>query len=269
VRDLGLDTVVFGENGRYSTTLAEGWDIWGPQGGYVAGAAIRAAAAASSFPRPVSLACHYLRPAEAGSAELRVESLRRTRRAESLQVTLSQNDVPVLVALIWTVAVLQGLDHDALRRPEVPPADELEPWEAFLPDRGPRFPFWNNLEIRPVEPVPFGWGHGKEPRFLFWLRFRVPPRLEDPFVDAARMLVAADCAMYPAAMIGQDEPFPYVAPSMDLALSFHATAGDSEWLLVDGCSPLSSSGLVAGRASIWSADGRLLASAMQQMLQRT
>jgi acyl-CoA thioesterase len=40
-------------------------------------------------------------------------------------------------------------------------------------------------------------------------------------------------------------------------------------LLVDAVSPLSEGALVAGRASIWSSDGRLLASAMQQMLQRS
>ncbi|MFN2543904.1 MAG: hypothetical protein ABR600_04925 [Actinomycetota bacterium] len=43
----------------------------------------------------------------------------------------------------------------------------------------------------------------------------------------------------------------------------------SEWLLIDAYSPSSRGALVAGQASIWSADGRLLASAMQQMLQRT
>jgi acyl-CoA thioesterase len=83
------------------------------------------------------------------------------------------------------------------------------------------------------------------------------------------MLVAVDSAMYPAAMFAQDEAFPYVAPSMDLVMSFHDAGAESEWILVDAVSPLSHGGLVAGKASIWAADGRLLASAMQQMLQRT
>jgi acyl-CoA thioesterase II len=95
------------------------------------------------------------------------------------------------------------------------------------------------------------------------------PPLEDPFVDVGRMLVAADSAMYPAAALAHDDLFPYVAPSLDLVVSFHLAGADSEWLLVEASSPLSAGALVAGRASIWSADGRLLASAMQQMLQRT
>src|ERR687888_1917347 len=63
VRDLGADTAVSGSAGRYSATLHEGWDIWGPQGGYVAGVALRAAGELTSFRRPASFSCHFLRPA--------------------------------------------------------------------------------------------------------------------------------------------------------------------------------------------------------------
>ncbi len=75
--------------------------------------------------------------------------------------------------------------------------------------------------------------------------------------------------MYPAATLAHEGVFPYIAPSMDLAMSFHGQNGDSDWLLIDARSPLSGHALVAGKASIWSVDGRLLGSAMQQMLQRT
>jgi acyl-CoA thioesterase len=83
------------------------------------------------------------------------------------------------------------------------------------------------------------------------------------------MLVVADASMFPAATLAHEGPFPYVAPSMDLMMSFHGAGADSDWLLIDARSPLSRHALVAGKASIWSADGRLLGSAMQQMLQRT
>jgi len=269
VRDLGVDSAVSAANGRYTAMLAEGWEIWGPQGGYVAAVALRGAAAAATFPRPASFACHFLRGATAGPVEIRVEMLRRTRRAESLRATVVQNDVPVLEALVWTVAELVGIDHEGLSCPEVPEAEELQPWEAYLPDGEVPFPFWRNVDLRPVAPQPYEWGHATDPRSLAWGRLRVRPPLEDPFVDAARMLVAADSAMYPAAMFAHDELFPYVAPSMDLVMSFHAAGADSEWILVDAASAISHGALVAGNASIWSADGRLLASAMQQMLQRT
>ena len=269
MRDFGVDSAVSAKDDRYRATLAEGWEIWGPQGGYVAAVALRAAGAASPFPRPASFACHFVRPSQAGPVDIRVESLRRTRRAESLRVTLLQGDEPALEALVWAVDELAGIDHDAAPSPDAPSPDTLPGWESMWPGGELPFPFWANLDVRAVAPGASAWGSAGEPRLLGWSRFRVRPPLEDPFVDAGRMLVAVDSLMYPAATLAHEEAFPYLAPSMDLVVSFHATGADSEWLLLEAAAPLSHGGLVAGRASIWSADGRLLASAMQQMLQRS
>lgn len=266
--DFGIDSAVAKEDGRYVATIAKGWEIWGPQGGYIAAIALRAAAAASSFRRPASIACHYLRPAEVGPTEVRVESLRQSRRAESLRVTLFQNEASIVDALVWTVAELVGVDHDAATAPDVPPPEELESWDAYWPDDAPPFQFWRNFDIHPVTPHPSEWSRATDPEWIVWSRLRVRPPLDDPYVDAARMLLAADSAMYPAATFAHDVAFPYIAPSMDLTMSFHVFDADSEWLLIDAVSPLAASSLVAGKASIWSSDGRLLASAMQQMLQR-
>jgi acyl-CoA thioesterase II len=268
LRDIGLDTAVSGLDGRYTANLSEGWEIWGPQGGYVAAVALRGAEAASSFGRPVSFACHFLRAAQVGRADIRVESLRRARRAESLRVILLQEGVAILEALVWTVDELAGIDHDAVPVPDAPEPEDVESWGAYLPDGEPPFPFWRNFDLRWLVPRPREWGKATEPRSLVWSKLRVTPALGEPFVDAARMLVVADSAMYPAATFAHDEAFPYVAPSLDLVMSFHRSGADSEWLLVEGTSPLSESALVAGRAAIWSRDGRLLASATQQMLQR-
>ena len=269
MRDFGVDSAVSAKDGRYRATLAEGWEIWGPQGGYVAAVALRAAGAATPFPRPATFACHFVRPSHAGPVEIRVESLRRTRRAESLRVTLLQGDEPALEALVWAVDELAGIDHDAAPSPDAPSPDTLPGWESMWPGGELPFPFWANVDVRAVAPGASAWDSAGEPRLLGWSRFHVRPPLEDPFVDAGRMLVAVDSLMYPAATLAHEEAFPYLAPSMDLVVSFHATGADSEWLLLEAAAPLSHGGLVAGRASIWSADGRLLASAMQQMLQRT
>jgi acyl-CoA thioesterase-2 len=267
--DFGTDSAVSGQDGHYHATLSQSWEIWGPQGGYVVAVALRAAAAQSSFPRPASFTCHYLSVAEFGPAEIHVESLRRAKRAESLRVTVVQKDMPVLEGLVWTVAELVGIDHDAVPVPEVPLAEEVEPWDAYFPGGELPFPFWHNFDIRPVRPHPSEWARATEPRLLGWGRLRVRPALEDPFVEAARLLVVADAAMYPAATLAHEGVFPYIAPSLDLTMSFHGTETDSDWLLIDALSPLSSHALVAGKASIWSVGGRLLGSGMQQMLQRT
>jgi len=46
-----------------------------------------------------------------------------------------------------------------------------------------------------------------------------------------------------------DDLFPYLAPSMDLVMSFHLSGADSGWLLVEARSPLSKGTLVAGRST--------------------
>jgi acyl-CoA thioesterase II len=268
MRDLGGDTAVSGGAGRYSATLHEGWDIWGPQGGYVASVALRAAGELTSLRRPASFTCHFLRPAQIGNVEVRVESRRQTRRAESLRVTCVQNDARILEAMVWTVDGVAGVDHDAAQAPDAPEPAAVQPWENYLPGGEQPFPFWSNFDVRPVHPEPEGWARAGAPRFLTWMRLRSPTDHDDPFVDAARMLVVADSTMFPAATLAHEGGFPYIAPSLDLTLSFHRVGGASEWLLVEGLSPLSEGAVVAGAASIWSSDGRLLASGQQQMLQR-
>ena len=266
--DFGIDSAVAKQDGRYVASLAEGWEIWGPQGGFIAAVALRAAGAATSFRRPVSVACHYLRPGQVGRVDIRVESLRQSMRAESLRVTLLQNELSIVEALVWTAGELVGVDHSAAAAPVVPPPEELEPWETHLPGGESPFPFWRNFDVHPVAPQPSEWTRATEARWLVWSRLRVRPPLDDPFVDAARMLLAADSAMYPAATFAHDAVFPFIAPSLDLIMCFHLAGAESEWLLVDAVAPLADGALVAGKASIWSSDGRLLASAMQQMLQR-
>jgi acyl-CoA thioesterase II len=269
VRDLGVDTTIAGSDGRYRATLAEGWEIWGPQGGYVAAVALRGAAAASGFERPASFVCHFLRPAQVGPVDVRVETLRQTKRAESLRVAVIQNDLQVLEALVWMVAELVGVDHVGSSPPQVPEPAQLQPWETYLPGGQAPFPFWSNFDIRPVAPLPTEWEQVNEPRSVGWMRLHLRPALEDPLIDAARLLVAADSAMYPAAILAHEELFPYIAPSLDLQLTFHRGCSESDWLLIEATSPVSEGALVGGNASIWSSDGRLLASATQQMLQRT
>jgi acyl-CoA thioesterase II len=53
-----------------------------------------------------------------------------------------------------------------------------------------------------------------------------------------------------------------------VTVRFHASAADSPWLLVEGWSPVARDGLVASSVSVWSGDGRLVASGGQQMLCR-
>jgi acyl-CoA thioesterase len=134
-------------------------------------------------------------------------------------------------------------------------AAEVRPWEDYWPGGEAPFPFWSNFDVRPVRPNPDGWTHAGDPRFLTWVRLRTSSSTDDPVIDAVRMLAVADSTMFPAATLAHEGGFPYLAPSLDLTLSFHRLGGSSEWLLVDGRSPLADGAIVAGEASLWSSDG--------------
>jgi acyl-CoA thioesterase len=259
--------------GRYRARLSGDWAIWGPNGGYLAAVALRAVGAACGLPapRPASFMCHFLGVAQFAEVELEVTTLRAAKRAESVRVAMTQDGQPILEALVWTVADgLEALAHDAAPMPDVPGPDELPSIEELLPGEPPLFPFWANIEQRPLAFIE-DWDNrpAGDPELRGWFRFRPQDVFADPFVDAGRLAVLVDTLQWPAAARAYAEPeLEHVAPSIDLACRFHRPAQHAPWLFVRAHSPVADGGLVAGTAAVWGADGRLLASGGQQMLAR-
>ncbi|MHB8329738.1 MAG: thioesterase family protein [Acidimicrobiales bacterium] len=271
--DLAQDTAVEGDGGSYCASLSADWEIWGPNGGYLAALALRAAGAHSGLPRPATLACHFLQVAAFAEVTLEVTTLRRSRRAESVRVSMAQEGRPVLEALVWAVDDdLDGPVHDAAPPPTVPGPDGLASADELRPPGAPSFSFFTNLEGRPIDWVE-GWDHrpAGEPRHQCWYRFRPRAAFGDPWVDAGRLAIVLDTFSWPAATRAHaGGTLAHIAPSLDLACRFHrmTEAATAEWLLVDSRSPVGAEGLVGGTASVWDAHGRLLASGGQQMLAR-
>ena len=84
--DLAVDTEVEGSDGRYRAQLSRDWEIWGPNGGYLAVIALRAADAHTSLRRPATLSCHYLGVADFDAVDLEVRTIRGSRRTASIAV---------------------------------------------------------------------------------------------------------------------------------------------------------------------------------------
>jgi acyl-CoA thioesterase len=267
VGDLAVDTAVEGAAGRYRARLSSDWAVWGPNGGYVAAVALRAAGTATALRRPASFACQYLNVATFGAVDLTVQTLRASRRAAALRVSMTQQERPILEALVWVVDDgIAGLEHEVAVMPEVPPIDALQSFEELAPPGYPWFPFWNNLEARPTEQTPRTTASA--PIYRIWVRYRPTATFTDPFVDAARLLVGLDTMMWPAAARGHEPDAPYQAPNMDLAVQFHRAAPASEWLLCDARSPIGTGGMLGCHSHIWDAGGRLLATGTGQLLCR-
>jgi acyl-CoA thioesterase II len=271
VGDLAADTAIEGSDGRYRARLSRDWEIWGPNGGYLAVIALRAAGARTPLRRPATFACHFLGVADFGVVDLDVRVVRESRRAASIAVSMTQAGKAVLEALAWIVGDVDGLEHDAAPTPSVPTPDELPNVDQLMAgrERGPYHRFWSNFDERPLQWVE-NWETREpaDPSFRSWYRYVPRDTFDDPFVDAGRSLLLADTVGWPAAVRAYGSDLPYYAPSIDVAASFHASAPDTPWLLVEGRSPVARDGLVASSVSVWSADGQLLASGGQQMLCR-
>ncbi|HEX2676642.1 MAG TPA: thioesterase family protein [Polyangiales bacterium] len=254
-----------GDRGKYRAYVSNEWEIWGPNGGYMASIAMRAAAAESFIKQPASFYCHFLRPARFDWIDAEVSVVQRGRRSESIRVALSQQGKPVVEGLLRTALPGEGLDHEVgapiVPRPETLPSAE----ELRRPDH-PVFRFWKNIESRVLQPERFAEQPKPQPPvWREWYRFRPRSVFDDPVVDAARALVLIDTLGWPAAWM-QHPGTALRAPNLDVAAFFHAPTQDSDWLLCEQVSPTASQGLVAASARIYGSDGRLLASGGAQLM---
>lgn len=271
--DLGVDTAVqqVGD-GRYTATLSAEWEIWGPMGGYIASVALRAAGAESPFARPASFFCQYLGVATFDTVDLSVTTLRAARTALAQRVEITQGDRRILEATVWSVGDVDGLDHDRTDAPEVAAPDGLPTIRELLTDeelaQGPSFPFWRNLETKPLHFSRQPRTEGQEPIFREWERFVPASTFADPWVDACRSVVLIDVQSWPAASRAHAWGHGFYAPSLDLYVSFNDPQPASEWLLVDGHGPVARDGLMAWTGRLWSEGGRLVASGGGQLLCR-
>ena len=261
--DLDHATRVTPENGGYVACLSKDWEIWGPNGGYLATIALRAAGAVAQIKRPASFYCHFLRSPAFDVVELKVSVLKRGRRAESFAVEMAQQGKPVLHAMVKTAAEAPGYSHQHPTAPEAPLPETLKTYEQLHPGgRRPPFSFWENLERRPIDQSTTD--ESGEPLVRAWTRFRPTACFEDPFLDAARSLILLDTYGFPAAY-RHHRSWEYLAPNLDTGVWFHHFAPTSEWLLIDSECATANGGLMGVGGRVWDAQGRLLATGSAQL----
>jgi len=274
VGDLGTDTAVTPRaDGGYTATLRPEWAIWGPNGGYLASVALRAAGLATGRARPASVLVHFLGVAAFHDVTIETTVLRSSRYATSLRVELAQDGRPVLEALVWGVDEPPvALIHDQTVKPDVPPPEHVASFDERMASSGEvaPFPFWANLEHRPVdwaETWPPAEPLGPEQRW--WCRFRPTAKFAEPWLDACRLLIPLDTSGWPAATLphAPRSPLDVMAPTVDLSVRFHRPT-DDEWVYCETVSPVGASGLVTATGRAWDRAGRLLASGEQTMLCR-
>jgi acyl-CoA thioesterase II len=253
----------------------------GPQriyGGQVAGQALVAAGRTVDPSRTVhSLHGYFVRggdPAE--PITYTVENVRDGRSFSVRRSVAVQHGKPIFFMSASFQRSEQGLDHQIEVPPDVPPPDEV----PTMGERLARFPeragIWGviprPIDVRYIgEP---GWTRpGERPADAsqqVWIRIdgKLP---DDPLVHACALTFASDMTLLDAVLSTHGEvwgPGGYIGASLDHALWFHRPFRADEWLLYDCTSPSASGarGLANGR--LYTADGRLVASAVQEGLLR-
>lgn len=259
------DTAVVEQDGELTAELSRDWEIWGPNGGYVASIALRAAGMrAPEGHRPASFSCQYLSVGKFGPAQAAVRVLKTGRSASCLAVELSQDGKVFLTAQVWTTNREEGPTVATLTPPASPSVADVPDIATLLPPDAPKHRFWQNFENRPLAWTRQGSPDLQGKPLQQWLRF-IDFEPVDAFADGARSLVLIDTLLWPAHWRGQ-QTVDYIAPSLDLTVWFHAPKPAGDWLLLDARSETAGGGLIHGTAEVWSEDGRLIASGGGHML---
>jgi acyl-CoA thioesterase II len=250
----------------------------GPQrvyGGQVAGQALVAAGRTVDPTRLVhSLHGYFVRPGDpAEPIEYRVERVRDGRSFSVRRSVAYQHGKLIFLMSASFHRVEEGLDHHLPAPLDVPGPDEL----PTIGERLAGYPGYDGALPRPLdvryvgEP---GWvrpgDRPAEPHQRVWMR--VDARLpDDPLLHACLLTYASDLTLLDAVLSVHGEvwgPGGIVGASLDHALWFHRPFRADEWFLYDCLSPSASGARGLGAGRMFTADGRHIATAVQEGLLR-
>ena len=261
---LETDTRFEGKEGTYIAQLHEDWQVWFPNGGYMAALLLRCAAAVSRFPAPIHQTSCFLKVPKLGAVDIVVQSERATKHAEALSYRMTQDGQVIITGLCWFGQEVPGYVHDDATMPDVPHWSTLAPTTA-IEGAHPGEGLWNNFEQRPVT-GDMHWQQtvAGEPVQRDWLRFEPE---NEPALNAGRMVVLLDAYGWPAAARAHSGDGRYIAPTLSLSINFHRPCAEP-WLLSEATSPIASGGYMQISSRLWAEQGGLVASAQGTLMCR-
>ena len=258
----------------------ESRDIGSPQvfGGQVLGQALMAAAATVEGRDAHSLHAYFLRRGDFNSPIVyEVDRARDGNHFSTRRVIAIQHGAQIFNLSASFQSAEIGLDHQ-LPMPEVPPPEELTDLDDHLRACLPHLPGGlrrvlerkRPFEFRPVKPPSIMAPQKAEPLRNIW--FRAVDRLPgDEALHQCLLAYVSDFNLLDTAMMPHGHPAAprkLVMASIDHAMWFHRSVRVDEWLLYATDSPSASGARGFARGSIFSRDGRLVASTSQEGLIR-
>jgi acyl-CoA thioesterase-2 len=247
-------------------------------GGQVAGQALVAAGRTVASDRHVhSLHAYFLRPGDpAIPIVYQVDRMRDGRSFTTRRVVAIQHGKPIFNLSASFQVAQPGVEHQLDMPTDVPRPETLPTFhERFAPyqdELGAWYTRPRPVDVRYVgHPPRAALGQGpQEPSSQVWLRAdgQLPddPLLHVCIATYASDMVLLDSVLLPHGLAWQSGNV--VGASLDHAMWFHRPFRADDWLLYDQWSPSASGsrGLAAGR--LWSSDGALAVSVVQEGLIR-
>jgi acyl-CoA thioesterase-2 len=244
-------------------------------GGQVAGQALVAASRTVEPHRSVhSLHAYFLRPGDPTVPILyTVDRIRDGRSFVTRRVVAIQHGKAIFNLAASFHKNEEGVDHE-MPMPDAPDPETLPHWhERWAPWRhvlGEWFDRPRAIDIRHCDWVPPDSGTPRPPHQRVWLRAdgRLP---EDPVLQACIVTYASDMTLLDTALLPHGTSHfnaKIQMASLDHAMWFHRRFRADQWLLYDQDTPSASGARGLARGLIFTHDGHLAVSVVQEGLVR-
>ncbi|MFE5912914.1 acyl-CoA thioesterase [Streptomyces wedmorensis] len=244
-------------------------------GGQVAAQALLAAGRTVPEDRLAhSLHAYFLRAGDPGAPIVyTVDRIRDGRSFTTRRVVAVQHGQPIFHLSASFQAYEEGLDHQG-DMPAAPDPDTLPTAAEMLPRHLPKevadrlAESRSAVDLRYADTPPWGSvGEPREPRSQVW--FRTNGKLaDDHLLHVCLATYVSDMTLLDSVLLAHGRGGwavgDVVGASLDHAMWFHRPFRADEWLLYDQESPSSSAGRGLGQARIWTRDGKLAISVIQE-----
>jgi acyl-CoA thioesterase-2 len=248
-------------------------------GGQVAGQALVAAGRTVPEDRPVhSLHAYFIRPGDPATPLIYlVERVRDGRSFTTRRVTTIQHGKTIFTLSASFHRDEPGVEH-ADPMPDVPPPDAIPTTAERMEELfGPSVREWyggNPIDIRHIGPLSFEAERDpslRTTRNMVWLRADgdLP---DDPLLHVCLMTYASDMTLLDSVLLAHGLSWAdgrTTGASLDHAMWFHGPFRADRWLLYAQDSPVARGSRGLARGEVYTSDGDLVVSVVQEGLIRT
>jgi len=251
-------------------------DIGSPNvyGGQVLGQALFAASQTVEGREAHSLHAYFLRPGDKKEPIVyEVDRIRDGRSYTTRRIVAIQRGKPIFNMSTSFKTREEGIEHQC-EMPDVPGPENLPNMTelgkqvlAEMPEKLSRFLQWQRpIELRPVQPTNLLHPEPTPPFQDIWIK-AIDALPDDPAMHKVLLAYASDYSLLGTALLPHGLTFTQGtirAASLDHAMWFHRDFRMDEWLLYSMDSPNMSHGRGFSRGNLFTREGKLVASMVQE-----